>query len=208
MSIEQDKKIQSLYASLKNVMNQNMSKDEQEQFLEWMHKVIIDNSHEKKKLELLSKMRQLKNKNDEESKQAYYKIKQEKKKYEPQNYPSNLEVGDIVYVRYGFPYCSEMGDGHYGIVMSEIQGSTYLIVPLSSEPYKKCIVSLTGLNLPNKEHMGDEKISYVIFNHAKYVHYRRLEKINGCGRKNVGDDIYEICDKFIEFLKFPTRQEE
>lgn len=34
MSVEQDKKIQSLYASLKNVMAQNLDKDEQEQLLE------------------------------------------------------------------------------------------------------------------------------------------------------------------------------
>lgn len=30
MSIEQDKKIQSLYASLKNVMKNNLNEDEQE----------------------------------------------------------------------------------------------------------------------------------------------------------------------------------
>lgn len=45
-------------------------------------------------------------------------------------------MGDIVYVRYDFPYCAEIGDGHYGVVMSEIQGSSYLVIPLSSEPYK------------------------------------------------------------------------
>lgn len=99
-----------------------------------------------------------------------------------------------------------MGDGHYGIIMSEIQGSSYLVIPLSSEPYKKCIFSLTGLNLPNKESIKSDKISYLIFNHAKFIHYRRLEWINGCGKRNVGDKIYSICDKFIEFLNLPTRQ--
>lgn len=206
MSVEQDKKIQSLYASLKNVMSQNLSKDEQEQFLEWSHKLILDTSYEKKKLELLSKMRPLKWKNDDNSKKEYSLLKKEKMKYEPKNYPSYLSIGDIVYVRYGFPYCSEMGDGHYGIVMSEIQGSSYLIIPLSSEPFKKCEFSLTGLNLPNKAGIGSEKVSYLIFNHAKYIHYRRLERITGCGRRNVGDNIYAICEKFIEFLNFPTRQ--
>lgn len=34
MSIKQDKRIQSLYASLKNIMSQNLNKDEQEQLLE------------------------------------------------------------------------------------------------------------------------------------------------------------------------------
>lgn len=206
MSVEQDKKIQSLYASLKNVMSQNLDKGEQEQLLEWVHKLIIDTACEKKKVDLLSKMRPLKGKTDPESKSKYLKLKNEKKKYEPKNYPSNLSLGDIVYVRYGFPYCSEMADGHYGVIMSEIQGSSYLVIPLSSEPYKKFEVSMTGLNLPNKEGMKDDKVSYLIFNHAKYIHYRRLERINGCGNRNVGEKIYYICDKFLEFLNFPTRQ--
>ena len=62
MSVEQDKKIQSLYASLKNVMTQNLDKDEQEQLLEWVHKLIIDTAYEKKKVDLLSQMRPLKEK--------------------------------------------------------------------------------------------------------------------------------------------------
>lgn len=62
MSVEQNKKIQSLYASLKNVMTQNLDKDEQEQLLEWVHKLIIDTANEKKKVDLLSKMRPLKGK--------------------------------------------------------------------------------------------------------------------------------------------------
>lgn len=206
MSIEQDKKIQSLYASLKNVMKNNLSEDEQEQFLEWAHKMILDGTYEKKKLALLAQIRPLKNKIDQESKKLLNTLKKEKKKYEPKNYPSNLGIGDIVYVRYGFPYCSEMGDGHYGIILSEIQGSCYLVIPLSSEPFNKCKFELMGLNLPNKDHIGNEKISYAIFNHAKYIHYRRLENINGCGKRNVGDKIYDLCEVFLNFLNLPTRQ--
>ncbi len=203
MSIEQDKKIQSLYASLKNVMEQKLSKDDQEEFLEWSHKLLLDNFHEKEKNKLLSQIRVIKNNNDIESKQLFRKLKNQKKKHEPANYPSNLSLGDIVYVRYGFPYCSEMGDSHYGIVMSPIQGSSYLIIPLSSEPFKKCELGLVGLNLPNKEHIGGEKVSYVIFNHAKFIHYRRLENINGCGKRNVGNKLYEINKKFLDFLNLP-----
>lgn len=206
MSIDQDKKIQSLYASLKNVMINNLNKDEQEQFLEWSHKLILDSSYERKKLELLTKIRPLSAKTDEESKKLLYSLRKEKRKYEPKNYPSNLSVGDIVYVRYGFPYCSEMGDRHYGIIMSEIQGACYLVIPLSSEPYRKFNFSLTGLNLPNKEHIGNDKISYVMFNHAKFIHYRRLENITGCGRKNIGNRVNDVYEKFLEFLNLPARQ--
>jgi len=207
MSIEQSKKIQSLYASLKNVMNKNLNADEQEQFLEWMHKLIIDGTHEKKKLELLVQIRALNNKSDSESRNLLYSLKKEKKKHEPENYPSSLNIGDIVYVRYGFPYCSEMADGHYGIVMSDIQGSCYLVIPISSKPYKKFPLPLYNLNLPNKEHIGSEKISYVKFNHAMYLHYRRLENVNGCGRRNIGNQIFDVCEKFLEFLNLPTRQQ-
>lgn len=207
MSVEQDKLIQSLYASLKSVMESNLSKDDQEQFLRWTHKLILDSTYEKKKVDLLSQMRPLRDKNDKASKDLFYKLKNLKKKYEPNNYPPKISIGDIVYVNYGFPYCSEMGSGHYGIVMSEIRGSSFLVIPLSSEPYKKMPYPLVGLNLPNKEHLADEKISYVIFNHAKFIHYRRLENVNGCGRKSVGDKIDDICKKFLEFLDLPTRHE-
>ncbi|WP_024347375.1 hypothetical protein [Lacrimispora indolis] len=207
MSIEQDKKIQSLYASLKNVIDLNLTKDEQEHFLEWSHKLILDSAHEKNKLDLLKKMRPLKGKIDAVSKELFRSLKVEKKKYEPKNYPADLSIGDIVHVNYGFPYCSELGDGHYGVVLSKIQGSSYLIIPLSSEPYNKFVYPITGLNLPNKDHLGSEKISYIKFNHAQYIHYRRLENVNGCGRKNVGDKIDDICQKFLEFLDLPTRHE-
>lgn len=79
MSVEQDKKIQSLYASLKNVMTQNLDKDEQEQLLEWVHKLIIDMAYEKKKVDILSKMRPLKGKTDSESKRKYLKLKTKRK---------------------------------------------------------------------------------------------------------------------------------
>ena len=83
MSIKQDKRIQSLYASLKNIMSQNLNKDEQEQLLEWTHKLILDTSHERKKIELLSKMRIIKEKKDSLSKAEYLALKCEKKKHEP-----------------------------------------------------------------------------------------------------------------------------
>lgn len=51
-------------------MAQNLDKDEQEQLLERVHKLIIDTAYEKRKVDLLSKMRPLKGKTDSESKKS------------------------------------------------------------------------------------------------------------------------------------------
>lgn len=206
MSIEQDKRIQSLYASLRTIMNQNMSADEKELFLEWSHTIILESVREKKKIELLKQIRSIKNSKDVNDINKTKELREKKKKYEPVNYPKNISIGEIVYVHYGYPFCNEISEGHYGIVLSEIQGSSFLVIPLSSEPYRKFIYEFSDLKLPNKKGIKDGKISYAIFNQAKYIHYRRLECINGCGKRNVGDKVYDLCDKFIEFLNFPTRQ--
>lgn len=206
MCIEQEKKIQSLYASLKTVMNQNLTNDEMEQFLEWSHIIILDTSNERKKLELLKQIRKIQYSKNADDIQKVAEMKIKKKKYEPKNYPKNITIGDIVYVHYGFPYCNEISEGHYGIVMSEIQGSSFLIIPLSSEPYNKFKYSFIDLKLPNKKGIKEEKISYALFNQSKYIHYRRLECINGCGKRNIGDKVYDLCENYLRFLNMPTRQ--
>ena len=115
MSVEQDKKIQSLYASLKNVMAQNLDKDEQEQLLEWMHTLILDTSKERNFQKINGLLKSLDTK---ESKQ-YEELVQKKELVRHKNYPTNLKIGDIVSVKYGFGYCSEISNTHYGIVFSD-----------------------------------------------------------------------------------------
>ena len=108
MSVEQDKKIQSLYASLKNVMVQNLDKDEQEQLLDWMHTLILDTSKERKFQKINGLLKLLDTK---ESKQ-YEELVQKKELVRHKNYPTNLKIGDIVSVKYGFGYCSEISNTH------------------------------------------------------------------------------------------------
>lgn len=198
MSVEQDKKIQSLYASLKNVMPQNLDKDEQEQLLEWIHTLILDTSKERKFQNINGLLKKLNSTSEE-----YKKLIQKKESVRHKNYPTNLKIGDIVSVKYGFGYCSEISNTHYGIVFSEYIAGLYLILPLSSEPLKKKILYLDNLNLPNKDGIKNKR-SYIQLNHAKFMYYRRLEKIKGRGTINIGaEEIRRISKEFINFLNLP-----
>lgn len=204
MSVEQDKKIQSLYASLKNVMTQNLNKDDQEQLLEWVHTLILDTSKERnfQKINGL-----LKNMNDTKS-EEYKELIQKKENVRHKNYPTDLKIGDVVSVKYGFGYCSEISNTHYGIVFSEYTAGLYLILPLSSEPLKKKILYLDNLNLPNKDGIKNKR-SYIQLNHAKFMYYRRLEKIKGRGKINIGpDEIVRISKEFINFLNLPIDKDD
>lgn len=197
MNIEQDKKIQSLYASLKNVMSSNLDKDDQVQLLEWMHTLILDTSKERE-LQRINKM--LKANINTAQKDELLKRRQT---VSHKNYPSNLTIGDIVSVNYGFGYCSEIGEEHYGIVFSEYVAGLYLVLPLSSEPLKKFELYIDNLNLPNKEGKH-EKRSYIQLNHARYVYYRRLKKVKYRSQINIGEEeIQRISRKFLEFLNLP-----
>lgn len=199
MSVEQDKKIQSLYASLKNVMAQNLDKDEQEQLLEWMHTLILDTSKERKFQKINGLLKSL----DTKKSKQYEELAQKKELVRHKNYPTNLKIGDIVSVKYGFGYCSEISNTHYGIVFSEYIAGLYLILPLSSEPLKKKILYLDNLNLPNKDGIKNKR-SYIQLNHAKFMYYRRLEKIKGRGTINIGsEEIKRISKEFIDFLNLP-----
>ena len=128
---------------------------------------------------------------------------EEKKKFLPSNYPSQIEIGDIVHINFGYGYCSELSDGHYGIVMSSMKANMYFVIPCSSEPLRIMEVPIK-LGVPNKEHDKD-KISYLRFDQMRMIHYRRIEKVSYNKTYNVGEyNILRIHKKINEFadLKF------
>lgn len=126
---------------------------------------------------------------------------EEKKKYLPKNYPSQLEIGDIVHINFGYGYCSELSDGHYGIVMSEMKANMYFIIPCSSEPLRIMEFPIK-LEVPNKEHDKD-KISYLRFDQMRMIHYRRIEKVSNNKTYNVGNyNVLRIHKKINEFFNF------
>jgi len=200
VNVETEKKIDSLLANIKSNLMNNCSDDLAIDFVEWTNKKLADTIKDKKEKQLLKQLKILQNNNckTEDDKVTITKLINKKKNYAPKNYPCNLQVGDLVYVNFGFGYCSELSDGHYGIILSGIKANMYLVLPLSSESLRICPVYLDGLNLPNKDGLGAEKKSYLRFDQLRYLHYRRLENINGCGHKEIGQTNYE---KVIKSLK-------
>jgi len=191
-----EKKIDSILSSIKGELITNFDEHESIAFVEWAKKLISDTTKDRKEKQLLL---QLKNCDNDE---MLRKLRAKKKKYLPPNHPYNLSIGDIVHVHYGFGYCSEMSGGHYGIILSDFNANMYFLVPLSSEPLKSYVFFLENLGLPSKNGIVPDKKSYLRFDQMGNVHYRRLENIRGCERKNIGyENLRNVFTGFVNFLK-------
>lgn len=195
MTEEESKKLSSLLGTLKGTVIQNVQECDLDLFFSWCNKLALDTRKDKTEKLLLRKIKSEK----DTTKRA--ELIEEKKKYLPINYPSQLEIGDIVHINFGYGYCSELSDGHYGIVMSEMKANMYFIIPCSSEPLRIMEFPIK-LGVPNKEHDKD-KISYLRFDQMRMVHYRRIEKVSNNKTYNVGNyNILRIHKKINEFFNF------
>ena len=178
-----------------------------ENYLLWISKLLRDTISHNKDIALLREYRHYKNTGDITE---LNKIKKKRKKLEPPKYPKNLSIGDIVYLQCGFGYCGEINTNHYAIIMSDIKNQMYFIVPLSSDKLRIFPYYLEGLNLPNSDH-DDNKISYVRFDQARFVHYRRIENImvndKVLTRKVDPKDMVVLNNKFLEFMDLQLTKE-
>lgn len=204
MKTETIKSIDSYLASIKSDLLANMTDEEALQYVKWSQHKLSQTIKDRKEKKILADIKKL---NPTSDGQAISKLRNLKKKYLPSNYPYNLEIGDIVYVNFGFGFCSELSDGHYGIVLSELIANMYLILPLSSEELRKYPIGISDLGLPNAQGIQHGKISYLRFDQLRYLHYRRLEKII-----NVKDGIVKLSPEQLKtvythlssFLNFPV----
>ncbi len=204
MKTETIKSIDSYLASIKSDLLANMTDEEALQYVKWSQHKLSQTIKDRKEKKILADIKKL---NPTTDGQAISKLRNLKKKYLPSNYPYNLEIGDIVYVNFGFGFCSELSDGHYGIVLSELIANMYLILPLSSEELRKYPMGISDLGLPNAQGIQHGKISYLRFDQLRYLHYRRLEKII-----NVKDGIVKLSPEQLKtvythltsFLNFPV----
>ena len=204
MKTETIKSIDTYLASIKSDLLANMTDEEALQYVKWSQHKLSQTIKDRKEKKILADIKKL---NPTTDGQAISKLRNLKKKYLPSNYPYNLEIGDIVYVNFGFGFCSELSDGHYGIVLSELIANMYLILPLSSEELRKYPMGISDLGLPNAQGIQHGKISYLRFDQLRYLHYRRLEKII-----NVKDGIVKLSPEQLKtvythltsFLNFPV----
>lgn len=196
-----EKVIDSYLGSIKSTLIQELSDEEAMQYIKWIKKLASDTIKDRKEKALIAEIKKC----SKEEVKRIKKLKMQKKGYMAMNYPNDLKIGNIVYVNFGYGYCGEISDGHYGIVLSKIVANMYLILPLSSEPLKVMNVGLENLGLPNAEGIGEGKTSYLRFNQIRYVHYRRLEKIKGISDGIISlspENLKFVNDKVIEFLSY------
>lgn len=200
--------IDSKLKSIKGELIRDLSDFEIEHYLSWCYKLLHDTVIHNKDLDLLKEQRQY---TEEGNIREINKIKKKRKSIEPKNYPKNLVIGDIVYLQCGFGYCGEINTNHYAIIMSEIKNQMYFIVPLSSDKLRIFPYYLEGLGLPNADH-DENKLSYVRFDQAKFVHYRRIEniKVNDkiLKRSVSKEKMIEVNNKFLEFMNFQLTKPE
>lgn len=195
MTEEESRKLSSLLGSLKGTVMKNVRTDDFDLFFSWCNKLALDTKKDKTEKSLLSK---IKSEKDDARKAELIK---EKKKFLPPNYPSQIEIGDIVHINFGYGYCSELSDGHYGVVMSDMKANMYFVIPCSSEALRIMEFPIK-LGVPNKEHHRD-KISYLRFDQMRMIHYRRIEKVSYNKTYNVGKyNILRIYKKINEFFNF------
>lgn len=195
MTEEESRKLSSLLGSLKGTVIKNVKTDDFDLFFSWCNKLALDTRKDKTEKALLSKIKA------EKDATIKAKLIEEKKKFLPSNYPSQIEIGDIVHINFGYGYCSELSDGHYGIVMSSMKANMYFVIPCSSEPLRIMEVPIK-LGVPNKEY-DKNKISYLRFDQMRMIHYRRIEKVSYNKTYNVGEyNILRIHKKINEFFNF------
>ena len=195
MTEEQSKKLDSLMGTLKGTIIQNVEQTDIEKFISWCNKLVLDGNKDKQEKKLL---RQIKN---EQNNEKLVQLNNQKKKYLPRNYPSEIKIGDIVHINFGYGYCSEISDGHYGIVLSNLKANMYFVIPCSSEPLR-IMETPIKLHVPNKEH-NDDKISYLRFDQMRMIHYRRIERVSGKRMYNIGEyNILRVYKKINEFFNF------
>lgn len=187
------KRLDSLLGSLKGSAMKWLDISNMDNFFHWCNQLIIDTAYDKKEKHLIKMIKESKSQDD------INKMRIEKKNYLPKKHPKKIDVGDIVYIDFGYGYCSELSDGHYGIVLSNFKANMYFVIPCSSEPLKLFPYPIK-LGVPNKEHNPD-KISYLRFDQMRMIHYRRMKIVPDGRDHNVGvETVKNIKKNIIQFL--------
>ncbi|WP_243357273.1 type II toxin-antitoxin system PemK/MazF family toxin [Bacillus litorisediminis] len=133
-------------------------------------KMLTTNKHHDKEKELKSKI-----KLGLATKES---LRDELRQVEKKNFPYNLQHGEIIHVDYGMGIADELRKGHYSVILSR-KGEMFLVAPLTSQEqyYGKHTLFFENLNLPTFDGKDRDK-SYVSFSQIRYVHSRRITKIN------------------------------
>lgn len=133
-------------------------------------------------------------------------LKDDLKKVAKVNFPYNLKFGEIIHVSFGLGVGDELKDGHYAIILSR-KGDMFLVAPLTSQEldFDENTMYFDNLGIPNKAGVKDKR-SYVSFSQIRYIHNRRITKINNLessknGRVKLDPDIaLEILNTYNKII--------
>lgn len=117
-----------------------------------------------------------------EDKEAIDKLKLERKSFLQKDKPYELNVGDIINVKFGYGIGHELTGNHYAIILDR-KGAMFLVAPLTSTPqnFGDNTAFFDNLSLPrNKDKVSADKPyrCFVAFSQIRYVHCRRINSIN------------------------------
>ena len=182
--------INALYGDLLNY-----DEDKALFFAQWC----LEKCHENKWHDEENKLRKtLKEAKESNDKKLITDINARISKILPPNYPRNISLGEIVYIKFGAGYAGELTKGHYGIIISS-KGSMFLVAPLTKtkQPDGDLTMTYSQLCLP-----GENGMSYVNFGQIRYIHFRRIERIKDGIIKQLGSQealkILNNWNKIIE----------
>lgn len=189
-----EKEIDSIFGNIKSLLLSEVPKDNGSQYLEWCNILLSDTIKYRKENDLNTL---IKNCRDTEERT---KLKKKRAKYKSKNYPSEIQIGDIFHIDFGYGYCSEISDGHYAIILSEIKANMFLVLPISSTSLKIFEYCVGDLKLPRKDKREYGKLSYLRFDQLRYVNYRRITCLSDGSKRDISSLLPDIYIKLNEFL--------
>lgn len=174
----------------------------EEYIAEMIDKITANMKHDEER-RLMKQLREVDGRNDEVSIRIRTELRSIINQLKHKDIPNGILRGDILYVKYGIGYGDELRKGHYGIILAR-RGDLYLVAPLTKrvQPYGELNITFFGLGLPGEDSSGK---SYISFNHIRFVHKRRLDKIQGIKSGKIrildGTVLENIMDNYFALIK-------
>lgn len=165
--------------------------------IEWYLEKTNTNKKHLQEMGIRNKMKPLRDKKDNESKEKYSKLRRELQSVLPNNYPKDIKKGDVLHVTFGQGYATELSDGHYAVILAR-KGSHFLVAPITKtqQPDKDNTMKLENIGLP-----GQDK-GFINYGQLRFVNYRRVENIYGISNRiNIIDKVDEILEKFNNIVR-------
>lgn len=186
-------RLKAVYSELLDMETQDAKK-----YAEWFLEKTKMNKAHIKELKLRADYKLIRHLTDDESKRKAKGLKAQIKRTIPNSYPDSLQIGDVIFVKYGVGIGDEFHNDHYAVVLGRL-GSLFLLAPITSTPQ---IFGSRNITI-SKIGMSGKDSGHICYSQIRYVHYRRIEKITSSanGRLKVDPEIaLQIIKNYNEII--------